>query len=160
MGILCVALALALTAYTTLPQWACFGVVGVVLLVAGGCFIALVSRKNKFDLIPQRAVEGCEGGYWMDQVNDQDIERNLQDREQTHKGINAKVGDAGDPHADNIEKVKQSVRNSTDLKYQVSQRPGNVRLGGSAGKCGWPHTYGRPSISHCAFAPPSPGQYP
>jgi hypothetical protein len=60
MGILCVALALALVAYTTLPQWACFGVVGVVLLVAGGCFIALVSRKNKFDLIPQRAVEAVK----------------------------------------------------------------------------------------------------
>jgi hypothetical protein len=60
IGILCVALALALTAYTTLPQWACFGVVGVVLLVAGGCFIALVSRKNKFDLIPQRAVEAVK----------------------------------------------------------------------------------------------------
>lgn len=60
MGILCVALALALVAYTPLPQWACFGVVGVVLLVAGVCFIIAVNRRNKFDLIPQRAVEAVK----------------------------------------------------------------------------------------------------
>ena len=60
ISILCVALALALFAYTTLPQWACFGLVGVVMLVAGRCFILAGTRKNKFDLIPQRTVEAVK----------------------------------------------------------------------------------------------------
>jgi uncharacterized membrane protein YqjE len=60
ISILCVALALALFAYTTLPQWVCFGVVGAVMLVAGLCFIAAVSRKKNFDLIPQRTVEAVK----------------------------------------------------------------------------------------------------
>ena len=60
MSILCIALALALFAYTTLPQWACFGVVGAVLLGAGLCFIVVGTRKNKFDLIPQRTVEAVK----------------------------------------------------------------------------------------------------
>ena len=60
MSILCVALALALFAYTTLPQWACFGVVGAVMLVAGLGFIVAGTRKNKFDLIPQRTVEAVK----------------------------------------------------------------------------------------------------
>jgi len=60
ISILCVALALALFAYTTLPQWACFGLVGVVMLVAGLCFIVAGTRKNKFDLIPQRTVEAVK----------------------------------------------------------------------------------------------------
>ncbi len=55
LGLLCVALALALFAYTTLPQWVCFSVVGGAILVTGVCFIAAVNRsKKKFDLIPQR----------------------------------------------------------------------------------------------------------
>ncbi len=58
--LLSVALALALFAYTTLPQWLCFGVVGGALLVSGVCFIATVSRKNKFHFVPQRAVEAVK----------------------------------------------------------------------------------------------------
>jgi hypothetical protein len=61
LGLLCVALALALFTYTTLPQWLCFGVVGGVMLATGAGFIAAVSRsKRKLDLIPQRAVEAVK----------------------------------------------------------------------------------------------------
>lgn len=61
LALLCVALALVLFAYTTLPQWVCFGVVGGAMLVTGVCLIATVSRsKKKFDLIPQRAVEAVK----------------------------------------------------------------------------------------------------
>ena len=53
LGLLGIASALALFTYTTLPQWACFGVVGGVMLVAGVCFIAAVNRsKKRVDLIP------------------------------------------------------------------------------------------------------------
>ena len=59
----------------------------------------------------------------MDHVNNQDIERNLQDREQTRKALALKLETLETRMRDNIEKVKQSVRNSTDLKYQVGKRP-------------------------------------
>jgi ElaB/YqjD/DUF883 family membrane-anchored ribosome-binding protein len=59
----------------------------------------------------------------MDQVNNQDIERNLQDREQTRKALTLKLETLETRMRDNVEKVKQSVRNSTDLKYQVGKRP-------------------------------------
>lgn len=61
LGLLCVGLALALFTYTTLPQWACFAVVGGAMLVAGVCFIAAANRsKKKVDLIPQRTVEAVK----------------------------------------------------------------------------------------------------
>lgn len=61
LGLLCVGLALALFTYTTLPQWACFAVVGGAMLVASVCFIAAANRsKNKVDLIPQRTVEAVK----------------------------------------------------------------------------------------------------
>ncbi|MEO6163325.1 MAG: phage holin family protein [Candidatus Binatia bacterium] len=61
LGLLCVALALALVTYTTLPQWVCFGLVGGVMLATGIGFIAAFNRsKRKFDLIPQRAVEAVK----------------------------------------------------------------------------------------------------
>ena len=61
LGLLCIGLALALFTYTTLPQWACFGVVGGAMLLAGVCYIAAVSRsKKKVDLIPQRTVEAVK----------------------------------------------------------------------------------------------------
>lgn len=60
ISILCIALALALFAFTTLPQWACFGVVGAVMLAAGLCFLVAGARKNKVDLIPQRTVEAVK----------------------------------------------------------------------------------------------------
>ena len=60
-GLLCVAAALALFAYTTLPQWACFAVIGVLLVIAGICFIAVASRNaKKIDFIPQRAAEAVK----------------------------------------------------------------------------------------------------
>jgi len=61
LGLLCVALALALFTYTTWPQWVCFGVVGGAMLISGICFIAAVIRsKKKVDLIPQLAVEAVK----------------------------------------------------------------------------------------------------
>lgn len=60
-ALLCIAAALALFAYTTLPQWACFAVVGGVMLVAGVCFGAVAARNaKKIDFIPQRAAEAVK----------------------------------------------------------------------------------------------------
>ena len=59
----------------------------------------------------------------MDHVNNQDIERNLADREQTRKALARKLETLETRMRDNIEHVKESVRHSTDLKYQVAQRP-------------------------------------
>ena len=60
-ALLCVAAALALFAYTSLPQWACFAVIGGVLLLAGFCFIAVASRNaKKIGFIPQRAAEAVK----------------------------------------------------------------------------------------------------
>jgi hypothetical protein len=60
-ALLCVAASLALFAYTTLPQWACFAVVGAVMLVAGACLIAMASSNaKKIDFIPQRAAEAVK----------------------------------------------------------------------------------------------------
>ena len=75
----------------------------------------------------------------MDHVNNQDIERNLQDREQTRKALTQKLETLETRMRDNIEKVKQSVRNSTDLKYQVGKRPWvmfglSIVLGSVAGR--------------------------
>ena len=48
MALLCVAAALALFVYTTLPQWACFAVVGAVMLVAGvWCYSFCCSQCQK-----------------------------------------------------------------------------------------------------------------
>ena len=59
--LLSVALALALIAYTTLPPWLCFGIVGGALLLAGMFFIIMVVRsKKKIDIIPQRTVEAVK----------------------------------------------------------------------------------------------------
>jgi len=61
MALLCVAAALALFVYTTLPQWACFAVVGAVMLVAGVCAIVLAARNaKKIDFNPQRATEAVK----------------------------------------------------------------------------------------------------
>ena len=61
MALLCVAAALALFVYTTLPQWACFAVVGAVMLVAGVWVIILAARNaKKLDFNPQRAAEAVK----------------------------------------------------------------------------------------------------
>ena len=61
MALLCVAAALALFVYTTLPQWACFAVVGAVMLVAGVWVIIFAARNaKKLDFNPQRAAEAVK----------------------------------------------------------------------------------------------------
>jgi len=75
----------------------------------------------------------------MDQVNNQDIERNLRDREQTRKALAQKLETLESRMRDNIEQVKQSVRNTTDLKYQVGKRPWvmfglSIMVGSMAGR--------------------------
>jgi uncharacterized membrane protein len=60
-GLLGVALALAIFTYTTLPQWACFAIVGGVMLLAGIVFLAIANRnKKKFDFIPQRTANAVK----------------------------------------------------------------------------------------------------
>lgn len=59
----------------------------------------------------------------MDHINNQDIERNLKDREQARKALTQKLETLETRMHDNIEQVKESVRHSTDLKYQVGKRP-------------------------------------
>lgn len=75
----------------------------------------------------------------MDHINNQDIERNLKDREQTRKALTQKLVTLETRVHDNIEQVKESVRHSTDLKYQVGKRPWvmfglSVVLGSVAGR--------------------------
>ena len=75
----------------------------------------------------------------MDHINNQDIERNLEDREQTRKALAQKVETLETRMRDNIEQVKESVRHSTDLKYQVGKHPWvmfglSVVVGGVAGR--------------------------
>ncbi len=75
----------------------------------------------------------------MDHINNQDLERNLKDREQTRKALAQKLETLETRMHDNIEQVKDSVRHSTDLKYQVGKRPWvmfglSVVLGGVAGR--------------------------
>ena len=61
VALLCVGAALALAAYTTLPQWACFAVVGGVMLVAGAWFVSVAGPKSKKkDFIPQPAAEAVK----------------------------------------------------------------------------------------------------
>ena len=59
----------------------------------------------------------------MDHINTQDIERNFKDREQIRKALAQKVEMLETRMRDNVAEIKESVRNSTDLKYQVGQRP-------------------------------------
>ena len=59
----------------------------------------------------------------MDQLNDQNLERNVQDREQTRTALARKLETLETRMRDNIEQVKESVRRSTDLRYQVDKRP-------------------------------------
>ena len=75
----------------------------------------------------------------MDHIDNQDIERNLKDREQTRKALTQKLETLETRMQDNIEQVKESVRHSTDLKYQVGKRPWvmfglSIVLGGVAGR--------------------------
>ena len=59
----------------------------------------------------------------MDQLKDQDLERNVRDREQTRNALAQKLETLENRMHDNIEQVKDSVRRSTDLRYQVDKRP-------------------------------------
>lgn len=75
----------------------------------------------------------------MDLINNQDIERNLEDREQTRQALARKLETLETRMRDNIEQVKESVRHSTDLKYHVGKRPWvlfglSVALGSVAGR--------------------------
>ena len=75
----------------------------------------------------------------MDHINNQDIERNLKDREQTRKALTQKLVTLETRMHANIDQVKESVRHSTDLKYQVGKRPWvmfglSVVLGSFAGR--------------------------
>ena len=61
VALLGVAAALALFVYTTLPQWACFAVIGAVMLVAGiGVGILAARNAKKSALNPQRAAEAVK----------------------------------------------------------------------------------------------------
>ncbi|MEO6163324.1 MAG: hypothetical protein ABIP88_04205 [Candidatus Binatia bacterium] len=59
----------------------------------------------------------------MDHIDSQDIARNLAHREQTREALARKLETLETRMLDTIEQVKESVRQSTDLKYQVSKRP-------------------------------------
>jgi ElaB/YqjD/DUF883 family membrane-anchored ribosome-binding protein len=75
----------------------------------------------------------------MDQFYNQDVERNIADREQTRTALAQKLEALETRMRDNIEQVKETVRNSTDLGYQVDKRPWamfglSVALGCIAGR--------------------------
>lgn len=59
----------------------------------------------------------------MDQLNNQDLERNFRDREQTRTALAHKLETLETRMRNNIEQVKESVRRSTDLRYHVDKRP-------------------------------------
>ena len=59
----------------------------------------------------------------MDQLNNQDLERNFRDREQTRTALARKLETLETRMRDNVEQVKESVRRSTDLRYHVDNRP-------------------------------------
>jgi ElaB/YqjD/DUF883 family membrane-anchored ribosome-binding protein len=79
----------------------------------------------------------------MDQLNNQDLERNFRDREQTRTALARKLETLETRMRDNIEQVKESVRRSTDLRYHVDKRPWtmiglSIALGVVAGRLVFP----------------------
>ena len=59
----------------------------------------------------------------MAELDNQDLARNFRDREQTRVALAQKLETLETRMRDNIEQVKESVRRSTDLRYQVERRP-------------------------------------
>jgi hypothetical protein len=56
-----------LAAYTKLPLWGCYGVVGGVLVVLGGVLLAMGKRQaEEIDVVPQRTLETIkENVQWL-----------------------------------------------------------------------------------------------
>jgi len=54
---------------------------------------------------------------------DQIITQNLEERERTRAALTYKLEVVEDRLRENIENVRETIRHSTDLRYQVSRRP-------------------------------------
>ena len=65
--LLMLALVHMLDAFTVLPLWGCYGIVGSVLVVLGGVLLATSKTKaEKLDVVPQRTVERIkESAQWL-----------------------------------------------------------------------------------------------